>query len=31
MLEGRTPWPEEFVKLYKEKRYWEDITLGEHF
>ena len=31
MLEGCTPWPEEFVRLYKEKGYWEDITVGEHF
>ncbi len=30
MLEGCVPWPDEFVKMYKEKGYWEDITLGEH-
>ena len=29
MLEGCTPWPEEFVKLYKEKGYWEDRSLFE--
>lgn len=31
MLEGFVPWPEEFVNVYKEKGYWEDVTLGEHF
>ena len=31
MLEGCVPWPEELVKVYKEKGYWESITLGEHF
>ena len=30
MLEGCVPWPEEFVKLYTQKGYWEDIILGEH-
>lgn len=31
MLEGFVPWPDEFVNLYKEKGYWEDLTLAEHF
>lgn len=31
MMKGCVPWPEEFVKVYKKKGYWEDITLGEHF
>lgn len=29
MLENCTPYPEEFVKLYREKGYWADITLSE--
>lgn len=29
MLNGCTPWPEEFAKLYREKGYWEDRTLFE--
>lgn len=29
MLNGCTPWPEEFTKLYREKGYWEDRTLFE--
>lgn len=29
MLEGCTPWPEEFVRRYKEAGYWEGRTLGE--
>lgn len=29
MLEGCTPWPEEFVKRYKEEGYWTGQTLGE--
>ena len=31
MLEGFVPWPEELARIYKEKGYWEDVTLGEHF
>lgn len=27
MLEGCTAWPEEFARLYREKGYWQDITL----
>ena len=30
MLEGCVPWPDEFVKLYKEKGYWEDIPFSDH-
>jgi hypothetical protein len=30
-VEPQTAAPEEFVREYKEKKYWEDITLGEHF
>ncbi|MFH1091738.1 MAG: AMP-binding protein, partial [Pseudomonadota bacterium] len=30
MLEGCVPWPDELVKLFKKKGYWEDITIGEH-
>ena len=30
MLEGCVPWPEELVELYKEKGYWEGLTMGEH-
>jgi 2,3-dihydroxybenzoate-AMP ligase len=30
-MEGCVPWPDELVKEYKEKGYWEDITFGEHF
>lgn len=29
MLNGCTPWPDEFAKLYREKGYWEDRTLFE--
>jgi 2,3-dihydroxybenzoate-AMP ligase len=29
-MEGFIPWPDEFVRLYKEKGYWEDKTFGEH-
>ena len=29
MLNGCTPWPEEFAKLYREKGYWEGNTLYE--
>jgi len=29
MLEGFVPWPKEFVRRYKQKGYWEGITLGE--
>jgi len=31
MLEGFVPYPEFFVKKYKEKGYWVDKTLGEEF
>ena len=31
MLEGFVPFPEIFVKKYKEKGYWIDKTLGEEF
>ena len=31
MLEGFVPYPEAFVKRYKEKGYWIDKTLGEEF
>ncbi|MDP6427462.1 MAG: AMP-binding protein [Rhodospirillales bacterium] len=27
MLDGCTPWPEEFAKRYREAGYWEDISL----
>jgi 2,3-dihydroxybenzoate-AMP ligase len=30
-MEGCVPWPEELAKEYKQKGYWEDIPLGEHF
>ncbi len=29
MLEGCIPWPEEIARNYREKGYWEDITLNE--
>jgi 2,3-dihydroxybenzoate-AMP ligase len=29
MLAGCTPWPEEFAAVYRQKGYWEDITLRE--
>ena len=29
-MDGCVPWPEEFVRIYKDKGYWEDKTLGEH-
>lgn len=29
-MEGFVPWPNDFVKLYKDKGFWEDRTLGEH-
>ncbi|MBI2959136.1 MAG: AMP-binding protein [Betaproteobacteria bacterium] len=29
MLEGFTPWPEEFARCYRERGYWEDICLAE--
>lgn len=31
MVEGSVPYPEEFVKRYKEKGYWRDKTLGDEF
>jgi 2,3-dihydroxybenzoate-AMP ligase len=31
MLEGFVPFPEPFVKRYKEKGYWVDKTIGEEF
>ncbi|MDP2619644.1 MAG: AMP-binding protein [Hyphomicrobiales bacterium] len=29
MLEGCVPWPEELAASYRQKGYWEDITLGQ--
>lgn len=29
MLEGCTPWPKEFARRYREKGYWQDITISE--
>jgi 2,3-dihydroxybenzoate-AMP ligase len=29
MLEGFTPWPEDFVERYKKKGYWKDQTIGQ--
>lgn len=29
MLEGCVPWPEDLARTYREKGYWEDITLGQ--
>lgn len=29
MLEGCTPWPEEFVSRYRKAGYWRDQTIGE--
>jgi 2,3-dihydroxybenzoate-AMP ligase len=29
MLEGCVPWPEALARSYREKGYWEDITLGQ--
>ena len=31
MLEGFVPYPDAFVKRYKEKGYWVEKTLGEEF
>ena len=31
MLEGFTPFPEEFVQKYREKGYWQDTTLANTF
>ena len=31
MLEGVVPYPEEFVRLYRERGYWEDRPLIDHF
>ncbi|MGD0854967.1 MAG: AMP-binding protein [Dehalococcoidia bacterium] len=31
MLKGFVPWPKEYVKLYKEKGYWQGVTIGEAF
>ena len=31
MIEGCIPYPEAFVKRYREKGYWADRTLGEEF
>ena len=31
MLPGCIPWPEEFARRYRERGYWEDITLFEMF
>lgn len=29
-MDGCVPWPEEFVRTYKDNGYWEDKTLAEH-
>ncbi len=29
MLQGCTPWPEEYVRRYRQQGYWSDITLNE--
>lgn len=29
MLDGCTPWPEEFARRYRAEGYWQDITLGQ--
>ncbi len=29
MLDGCTPWPEEFVRRYVREGYWQNKTLGE--
>ena len=29
MLDGCVPWPENLARTYREKGYWEDITLGQ--
>jgi len=31
MLAGCTPWPEHFARTYREKGYWENITLNDMF
>lgn len=31
MIKGCVPWPEEFVKEYRQRGYWQDISLGDHF
>jgi 2,3-dihydroxybenzoate-AMP ligase len=31
LLAGCTPWPEDFAKMYREKGYWENITLSDMF
>jgi len=31
MLAGCTPWPEHFAQLYRDKGYWENITLSDMF
>ncbi len=31
MLEGFTPFPEEFIQKYREKGYWQDSTLADTF
>jgi len=31
MLAGCTPWPEHFARFYREKGYWENITLSDMF
>ena len=31
MLEGFVPYPESFVKKYRDKGYWKDKTIGEEF
>jgi 2,3-dihydroxybenzoate-AMP ligase len=29
MLEGCTPWPDEFARRYRERGYWEGLALGD--
>ncbi len=31
MLAGCTPWPEHFARMYRDKGYWQDITLSDMF
>jgi 2,3-dihydroxybenzoate-AMP ligase len=31
LLQGITPWPEDFARRYREKGYWEGLTIPQYF
>jgi 2,3-dihydroxybenzoate-AMP ligase len=31
MLAGCTPWPDDLVRTYRERGYWRDVSIAQHF